>query len=331
MNHWDRVRAALRGQPVDRPPICLWRHWPVQDHRPRTLAAAMLRWQQEYDCDLVKHAPAGSYVVEDWGGKTAYLPDDDDHHLGVRTIVRRAVTAADRWPHLARLDVTQGHLGEQLDAVRRVAEGLEGRTPLLQTIFSPLNIAPKLAGERALDDMRSQPRLFKQGLQILADTMARFARESIRAGAHGILFVAPCDAGRFREAEYREFGEPFDRLVLDAVRSDAEIIMLLALGHDIMFDLVASYPVDALNWPDRNGGPSIQDAHARFPGLLMAGIDERRTLIHGPPEAIQAQVRDAVAQVGGRRLMVGPGSTPLITTPVAHFRAARDAVEYDLT
>jgi uroporphyrinogen decarboxylase len=327
MNHWERVRAALRGEPVDRVPICLWRHWPVEDQAAQTLAAAMLRWQAEYDCDLVKHAPAGSYVVEDWGGRTVYLPERDERELGVRTIVERAVTTADQWPDLEQLDVTTGHLGDQLAAMRIVAEGLGDSVPILQTVFGPLNIAAKLAGPRTFDDMRHAPDAFKQGLQILAETTARFALESIRAGAHGIIFVAPCDARLFSQAEYREFGQPFDRLILDAVRPEAEIIMILALGHDILFDLVAGYPADAINWPDRNGGPSLREAQARFPGLLLAGIDERRTLVQGPTAAIRAEIRDAMAQTGGRRHMVGPGSTPLISTPSKHFHAAREAVE----
>jgi uroporphyrinogen decarboxylase len=299
----------------------------VDDHSPQSLAEAMLRWQDEYDCDLIKHAPAGSYVVEDWGGETVYLPERDEGKLGVRTIVRRAVTAASQWPHLEQLEVTQGHLGQQLAAVRLVAKGLGGSAPILQTIFSPLNIAPKLAGQRAFDHMRHEPRLFKAGLQILAETTARFARESLRAGADGVLFVAPCDARLFRESEYREFGEPFDRIILDAVRPKAEIVVLLALGHQVLFDLVAGYPIDGINWPDRNGGPTIKEAKARFSGLLMGGIDERRILVDGPAAAIQAEVRDAIAQAGGSRFMVGPGSTPLITTPPEHFRVARDAAD----
>jgi uroporphyrinogen decarboxylase len=326
MDHWQRIRAALKGEPVDRVPICLWRHWPVEDHSSQTLAAAMVRWQQEYDCDLVKHAPAGSYVVEDWDGQTAYLPDQDPG-LGVRAVVRRAVTATSQWPALARLDVTQGHLGDQLAAVRLVAQALNGSLPILQTIFSPLNIAPKLAGERAFSDMRHDPKAFKQGLQILAETTACFALESIRAGAHGVFFVAPCDARLFSLAEYREFGEPYDRMILDAIRPEAEIVMVLVLGQEILFDLVSGYPADAINWPDRRGGPSLAEAQARFPGLVMGGIDEQRTLRKGPPMAIQAEIRDAIAQTKGRRYLVGPGSTPLIDTPAEHFRAARDAVE----
>ena len=326
MNHWERIRATLAGQETDRPPICLWRHWPIEDHESaHSLATAMACWQREFDCDLVKHAPAGSYVIEDWGGRTAYLPETSPA-LGVRAITQYAVTATQQWPELEQLDVTTGHLAMQLDALRLLSGELAGSVPILQTIFSPLNIAPKLAGELAFSDLRANPALFRQGLQIIAETTARFAVESIRAGADGILFVAPCDPHLYIEAEYRAFGVPWDRLIIDTVRPEAEIIIALLLGREVMFDLIAGYPVDGLNWPDRNCGPSLRDARQRFPGLLMGGIDERTTLLNGPPPAIQAEIQDAIAQCDGRRLLVCPGSTPLINTPASHFHAARAAV-----
>jgi len=209
MNHWDRMRAAIKGEPVDRPPICLWRHWPPEDHEAESLAEVIIRWQKDYDCDLVKHAPAGSYPVEDWGGQTAYEPSQD-LEVGVRTFLHRPVTGAAQWPELEQLDVTRGHLGEQLKAVRLVAGALDNTVPIMQTIFSPLNIAQKLAGPRAWDDMRTEPRLFKQGLQILAETTARFAVESLRAGAHG-AGALDLDA-RVGPAPARRLGADTDRL-----------------------------------------------------------------------------------------------------------------------
>jgi len=326
MTHWERMRAALKGEETDRVPICLWHHWPVKDQSPESLAATIIEWQGEYDCDLVKHAPAGSYVVEDWGGQTTYIPEND-RGLGIRTITRRAITETAQWPRLEQLDVRQGHLAMQLEAVRLVAEALGDSVPIVQTVFSPLNIAPKLAGDRSFTHMRQQPKLFKQGLQIIAETTARFALASLEAGAHGLLFVAPCNRRLYSEAEYREFGEPYDRIILDAARPEAEVLLALAQGEEVMFDLIAAYPLDALNWHDRTAGPSLEEAQDRFPGLLMGGIDEKGTLLNGPPAAIQAEIDDAIAQIGGRRLLIGPGGAPLIATPAEHFRAAREAVE----
>jgi len=326
MDHWERVQAMMRGEETDRPLVCLWRHWPVADYQAETLAEEIIRWQETYDCDLVKHAPAGSYVIEDWGGATEYIAEQDPG-LGIRVITKRGVTAVTDWPALEQLNVNQGHLGEQLKAVRLVAKALDGTVPVLQTIFSPMNIAPKLAGAQAFDHMRQRPALFKQGLQIIAETTARFAQASLAAGADGFFFVAPADRTKMSEAEYREFGEPYDRLILDAVRAQSKFIILLTLAEDLMFDLLASYPADGINWPNlRNNGPSLSEALERFDGLLMGGIDERHTLLHGPAAAIEAEITDAIRQTNGRRLIIGPGSTPLITTPAAHFRAARQVV-----
>ena len=60
MNHWQRIEAAIRGEPTDRAPISLWRHWPEFDQDPRTLAEAMVNWQRRYDFDLVKFMPTGT-------------------------------------------------------------------------------------------------------------------------------------------------------------------------------------------------------------------------------------------------------------------------------
>jgi uroporphyrinogen decarboxylase len=322
-SHWERVRAALKGEETDRVPISLWRHWPVEDETPQGLAAATIRWQRDYDFDLVKLTPTGTYGIEDWGAKTTYVPNDH----GVRTIVQYGVTSVDQWPGLEQLDVTRGYLGNQIAAVRLVAEELRDSVPILQTVFSPLTTARKLAGDRIFADLRLHAETFKQGLKIIAETTARFALESIRAGAHGVFFATQCGTYRLlSEAEYREFGETYDRIVLDAVRPEAQIILIHAHGQDIMFDLVANYPTDAINWHDRITWPSLKEAHERFSGLLVGGINEWQTLLKGPHAAIQAEIRDAVAQTGGRRYMVGPGCVLPISTPPSHIRAAREAV-----
>lgn len=324
MTHWERCRAALRGDETDRVPISLWRHWPPDDETPEGLAAVTLRWQQTYDFDLVKITPTGTYGIEDWGGRTMYTSADH----GMRTVIKDGVTAANQWPRLEQVDVTRNYLGRQISAVRLIAEGVGNDAPILQTVFAPLTTARKLAGDRVFTDLRIHPEALKEGLQIIAETHARFAVESIRAGAHGLFFATQCASYRLlSEAEYREFGEPYDRIILNAVRPEAEIIMIHAHGLDIMFDLLAGYPADAINWHDRITAPSLKEGHERFPGMAVGGINEWQTLLKGPADAIKAEIEDAIAQTGGRRFMVGTGCVVPINTSPLNLRAARQAVE----
>ena len=110
--------------------------------------------------------------------------------------------------------------------------------------------------------------------------------------------------------------------------------MLHAHGDDIMFDLLADYPVEMINWHDRLTEPTLRDAASRFPGLLVGGLNEHGALAKGDLHAIEAEVRDAIAQTGGRRLMIGPGCVvPVAATDAAigaALRAARESARQPL-
>ena len=116
--------------------------------------------------------------------------------------------------------------------------------------------------------------------------------------------------------EYERFGKAYDLRVLAALAGKARLSMLHAHGDDIMFDLLADYPVEMINWHDRLTEPTLRDAASRFPGLLVGGLNEHGALAKGDLHAIEAEVRDAIAQTGGRRLMIGPGCVvPVAATP----------------
>jgi uroporphyrinogen decarboxylase len=59
----------------------------------------------------------------------------------------------------------------------------------------------------------------------------------------------------------------------------------------------------------------------------VGGLSEGRTLLNGPPEAVAAEVRDAVAQTGGLGVMIGPGCVLPLATPDVHLAAVVAAVK----
>jgi uroporphyrinogen decarboxylase len=323
MTHWDRIRAAVRGEKTDHTPISLWRHWPTHEETVMGLTAVSIRWQQEYDWDMVKFTPRGTYGVEDWGARRAYVPNVG----GVQSVAEPGLNQPDQWLQLPELDVASGCLGEQLAALQKTTETLQDQAPVLMTVFNPLTTAVKLAGNKVYTHLRLYPEKLHAGLEVITDTMIRFSLASLKAGAHGIFFATQSDSYQIlNEQEYREFGETYDRKFLEALRKEAEFLMVHAHGYDIMFDLLATYPIDAINWHDRVAGPSLKSASERFKGMLVGGVDEWGTLQTGSAAEIQAELAEAVEQTGGRRLLLGPGCVIPITTPPEAIQAALEGI-----
>lgn len=318
----ERVLAAIRGNAVDRPPIALWRHFPQHDQKAETLAQAHVEFQRRWRWDLLKVTPAASYYGDDWGLRAGYKPNP----AGVRHVTDRPIKKPADWPKLRRLDVTAGAYGRELHALRLIRESLADIL-ILSTVFSPLTIARTLAGEQAaIRYLRENPEDLHAGLDVITDATARFAGETLAAGADGVFFATQCATTAYATVEeYEEFGRPYDLRVLDAV-SSAEVRMLHIHGIEIMFDQLTDYPVDIVNWHDRKTSPTLAEARERFSGCLAGGLNEWETLLKGSPEEIASEVHDAVAQTSGTRHVVAAGCVIPIDVNEGRLQAARDAV-----
>ena len=308
--------------------MSLWRHYHRQDRTPEGLAAATLALARRYDLDLVKLTPCGLYAVEDWAGDQIVYPGSEHEapYLG-----SPAVRDAADWRRLPALDPAAGALGRELAAIRLVAAGLGGGAPgcgtlFLMTIFSPLTLAYKLAGEQVIEHLRQQPVDLHAGLETLAATTARFAQAALGAGADGLFFATQLASHRWlTPAEYDEFGARYDLAVLEAVSGQSSLTALHLHGRDVFFDLANRYPVHAVSWHDRETPPGLAEARSLTDRAFLAGLD-RNLLGSGPAAAIQAQVREAVAQTEGRGLILAPSCVIPTTAPEAHLHAVRAAV-----
>jgi len=318
MDHWKRVEAAIEGRKADRVPVALWRHFPVDDQDPAKLAARTLEWQKKWDFDLVKFMPSGTYSVEDWGARSVY----EGAANGARAVSEPGVKRAGDWRRLPRLDPAKGVLGAQNGALARAAKELRGSVPILQTVFSPLTTARKLAGEALAEHLRGEPDALEAGLRAITDTTVAFALAALEAGAHGMFFATQlATTDLLSVAEYQRFGVRFDLEVFKSLKEKTRVNMLHVHGENIMFDVLAGYPVEMINWHDRLTAPTLKEALGKFEGAVVGGVEERGLLVSGAEAAVRAQVRDAIAQTGGRRLMVGPGCVAAIAAPEQNIRA----------
>jgi uroporphyrinogen decarboxylase len=128
------------------------------------------------------------------------------------------------------------------------------------------------------------------------------------------------------EEEYRKFGVAFDQRLLEA----AEGLWLNVLhlhGNRVMFDLLAGYSVQVVNWHDRETPPNLDRGQSQVSGAVLGGLRQWETMVRGTPEDVLREARDAIEQTGRRRFILGTGCVTPITAPWANLRAARTSVE----
>lgn len=326
MQKRERLEKTIAGEPTDRVPVALWRHLPGDDQRAADLARSTVDFQRTYDWDFVKVTPASSFSVTDYGLQDAWEGAID----GSRTCTKHVIDRSLDWTALRTLDPARGALGRQADCLRLVCEELGEDTPVLQTIYSPLAQAEWLAGrETLIQHMRTQPDRVHSGLSILTDTTLRYIESLKRLPIAGIFYsVLHASYMLHSEDEYRSFGLPYDRKIMEALPSKWWLNVLHLHGELPMFKFVHEMKAQVVHWHDQKSEPTLAQGKTLVEGAVCGGLATWDHVHQGTPTSIREAARAAIHETNGRRLIVAPGSAALITSPLSNLRALREGVEY---
>lgn len=326
MKKIDRVRAALAGARLDRPPYGFWTHMPGIDLDPDRLAAETAVFASRYDLDFVKSMSNGLYCVEDWGAKCDF---SEIERGGVARVVFPAVGAAGDWEKLGDVDVEAGAFGRELRHLTRLVQCVGPDVPVLATVFSPLTIASKLSNGMHRDHLALAPQSMARGLDIITPVTCRFAQAAIARGCAGIFFaIQDASYDVLDESSYRKFGEPRDRQVLAAARSAGGWFNVVHMhGENVMFNLLSDYGADALNWHIGETPPPIRDYRAASGTRAIVGGLQRGHITRRDFTAIRGDVERSMAESGGRGILLAPAC--VIRHPVddATLRRTADLIQ----
>ncbi len=333
--HRERLQACLNVQPTDRSPVALWRHFPVDDQTPETLAAATLNFQKIYDFDLVKVTPASSFCLKDWGVEDAWEGSTE----GTRRYTKRVIRKPQDWENLPPLEPSAPHLAGQLACLRQIRAGLGPDTPMLQTVFSPLAQAKNLAGgEVLIEHIREYPEAVLKGLETIARSTQRFVEAALGTGIDGVFYaIQHAQASLLTLNEYRTFGLPLDRVVLEPA-SGLWCNLLHLHGRDVYFEIVPEFSFQIVNWHDRETPPSLAEAlqvqamevyqtssASRF---AVCGGLARDTLVYREQDEVREEAQEAFAQTKGQRFILSTGCVVPIIAPHGNILAARKSLEF---
>jgi uroporphyrinogen decarboxylase len=308
MTKIERVRAALSGAEVDRPPFSVWYHFGLQHAPAERTAQTHLEFFEAYDLDWLKVMNDYSYPMP---RNLETLTDPHD---------LKRITA---------FDVRQGPLGEQLEAVRLIGLGLRGKALVIDTVFNAWNTLRRNVLKEAMGPMMEEhPAELEAALDVVNDNLIRYAITSLHGGAAGIFYSVPATAESVTAEQYERFMRPFDLAFLEAIRPFGECHILHAHGNSLYLDRLLDYPVHAISWADHDPGPPLTQMRKLTPRALVGGIDHVN-FPYVSAAQIRDQVRSAVTAAGPRKLLVAPGcAIPTYSFPEL-IRAARAEVGKD--
>ena len=323
----ERLLAALAGEPVDRPPVSIWRHFYPDEVTRDGLAAAMLDFQKEFDWDFMKVNPRAVYHVEDWGNTYEFSTETDKNHV----LKSHRIQSPEDWKDLSELPSDQGVLGQHLDCLRQIGEGLGGEVPFIMTVFNPISIAGHLAGgaESLMKHIESDPEALHRGLEVITATFIRYARACIDAGVTGFFFpttsYATSDLMTFEQ--YNEFGRSYDLQFLESVQ-DAGFLLLHVCGSNCFLTELLDYPAHAVNWSTEDPTtPSMKDIAAQTEMALIGGVNQGEAVTSSSAGQALEQARAAREAVPGNRFILGAGCTVPHSVNNDTLHALRKAAE----
>ena len=271
----ERVDRALQGKDVDRTPFTFWHHFGLEKLPPARHVQATLEFHQKFRTDLVK-------VMSDFP-----YPKP-----------------AGQWFEVKK---QSNPFPAQVQALRQINQGLDKQAYFVETIFNSWNVAEKLSSPKEVLRLKEQePQRLLDALEIITWSQIQHARLAISAGAAGIfLAIANAQDGILSREDYTKFSEPFDRRILEWVRS-APLNILHLHGDKVYLDrFYHDWAASSINYSTHGTGVPIAKVRQNYRGVLLAGLDETR-FRSLPPEELRMEYEKA-RDAAGKFFILTPG------------------------
>src|SRR6266850_2186395 len=191
---------------------------------------------------------------------------------------------------------------------------------------TPLTTAADLRRlAQAVALVRSDPTAVDHALDAMAVTLESYARAAVESGADGLFYATNMATRELSTAaECRRFQRPYDLRILGRVES-APFNLLHVCGTGILFDEFTDYPMAALSFATVPSNPSLKDAHTRTGRAVIGGLPAKPEIRTLAPGEVAARGRRAIAEMGGRSLLLGPDCSIDPDTPDSVMEAATAA------
>lgn len=322
MTKHERIMAVIQRKETDRTPVSFWWHYPELDENAKMLAEAIISDHLTFDLDFVKMMPSGMYGVEDWGCEVGEV----DPEMGFKKLIVGPIKKESDWLKIDKKNPTKGARGRELLCLQEVRRAIGADTPILQTVFSPLTSAAKMAGkELLLVHLRENSLALRSALENITATEEDFIRACFDHGASGI-FLATQFAGDnlLTDEEHEKWCAPYEYRLLRIIQKYSSFSILHLHGQGIFLNRFLPYPIVALSWEDES--IPMNTGRELFSGTVVGGLPRSGWVCSGSSEEVKMKTSHIISAMGKERFILAPGCVMSLKIPRENLYAIRAAV-----
>lgn len=295
MDQRTRVLRALENQPVDRPPVGFWFHFPEDASKGEACIQAHLNYYRNTGTDLVKIMCDG------------YFP------YPIPETIR---TPAD-WDQLTPLTADHPFIQEQLERAKKIREGAGDGLCMFYNVFAPFSsIRFGSSDEFVMRSLKENPEGVAHALETIAQSNSLLSELLItQCGMDGIYYcVQGGEVDRFTMEEYRRLITPTDLQVLEHANRFSRYNLLHCCGWAGIknhLEVWQDYPAAAVNWAVYVEGMDLAQGKEFFHKPVLGGFDNRKTglLYTGTQEEIRDFTKTLIRENPGPGVLLGADCT----------------------
>lgn len=334
MTAYERIRAMVNKQEVDRPGATVWKHFHDEDRVVNDLVKKTIAFQEQNQWDVIKVMANGIYVQEQYGADIRWSRDG----IEFPTTLRRVIGTPRGFRDLQLVDVKKGAIHREVEVAARLVEYYQGKVPVIATVFSPLTYAQELYNgfqnpEKFTELVNEHGDDLLAGLPVLTELTRQIIAEFVNVGVDGIFYSSQfADNSQITSEQYDIFAKPYELQAFEPAIGKTWFNVLHIHGdHELYFDKFLDYPFEALNWQSTITNVSLAQAAAKTDKILMGGIEREKDFRIADrnelSEHILSLVKDAVASVPANRLILAPGCALPNDVPEFRFNLLKEALD----
>lgn len=316
MTKKQRVIAAMNNQPVDRPPVGFWFHFPAEKSLGEPCVQAHLNYYNHVDVDIAKLMCDG--------------------YFDYPNPVAKAVKEAKDWYAMKPLGPDSEFIRGQVERAKAVKAGLTSDCLVLYNVFAPFSsIRFGTSDELVMKHLREDPDAILYALDVIAQDNALLCELLMtEAKIDGVYFcVQGGEKNRFTPEEYKKYVAPSDLKVLEHANKFSDCNVLHCCGWAGIpnhLEVWQDYPAKAINWACFIEEMNLAEGKKFFGGkCVLGGFDNRATglINNGTKEEVQAFARALAASAGTAGVMIGADCTLPGTIDIERIQWVVDAMK----